>query len=78
MHTPLTLEEKTQVYWNLSSAYNGRLEKPITAEYLFRRVNQVLMALDSSRPLAKSLLDLRNEVVKGPEYEDAINMTANQ
>ena len=80
MHPPTIneLEIKTQVYWNLSKAYNGRAEKPITAEYLFRRVNAVLLACDSNRPLAQRLTQLRDTVIKGPEFEDAIELTANR
>lgn len=73
-----SLEEKTQVYWNLSRAYNGRTEKPITAEHLFKRVNKVLTELDPNRLLAKQLIQLKDEVVRGPELEDVGNMSAKQ
>lgn len=72
----LSLEEKTRVYWAMSSAYNGRTPKPITAEHLFKRVNNTLAELDPQRPLAKRLINLKEEVVKGPEHEDVANQSA--
>lgn len=73
-----TLDAKTLVYWNLSLAYNGRTQKPITAEYAFKRINNVLMCTDSNRAVSKQLMDLKAAMVKGPELEDALSMTANQ
>jgi hypothetical protein len=76
----LDLEDKTRIYWNVSSAYNGRPSpiKKLTAERAFKELNTAIPFLDPNRPVSKRLIQLRDGIVKGPEHENVTNMTANQ
>ena len=65
----LELSDKTLVYWNMSSTYNGRpsQEKNLTTEKAITQVRNTLAILNPARPLAKQLYAFQEEIIVRPK-----------
>lgn len=50
--SPVSLEQKTLLYWELSSSYNDRIQLPIPYQTAVRITGDLLNNLDPHRPLA--------------------------
>lgn len=62
----LTLEQKTLVYWNLSSSFHDRPNcGVITVADAFTAINACTDFLSSSRPLHKRFMELRHAIITG-------------
>lgn len=62
----VTLEEKTQAYWNLSRAYEG-IEGTTTTEQAIKSLRAILLNVGPSRPLCSAAADLQECIVTGEE-----------
>lgn len=62
----LTLEEKTQAYWNLSRAYEGTSEE-VTTEGAIKTLRAILLNVGPSRPLSNAAADLQECIITGEE-----------
>lgn len=58
-----TLADKTKQYWELSSAFNGRIDIPIPYMRAIRITGGLLDTLDPYRPLAKVLRNIEHEII---------------
>jgi len=63
-----TLESKTQQYWLMSSAWNGRALPTgirVTTGDALAKLSHVLYNINPARPLSAKVADLLDEVIKG-------------
>lgn len=59
------LMTKTQLYWQLSSIRNGKLNIPITTEKAITQTNSLLGSLNPMRPLTNRVYSLQEEIIAG-------------
>ena len=70
----IELEKKTYMYWELSRCFQGRSSKRITTEKGLQAINEILVLLNTNRPLSKRTFQLQYEIIhNNSSVSDAVS-----
>lgn len=59
------LLDKTQTYWRLSRAWNGRSKEEIATDVAITVSNDTIFGTNQARPIVKAFQSLLDEVIAG-------------
>lgn len=59
------LLDKTQTYWRLSRAWNGRSKEEIATDVAIAVSNDTIFGTNQTRPIVKAFQSLLDEVIAG-------------